>query len=60
MRKDPIVEEVRRAGDKIARECGYDLHRFCERLRQTEREFADRVGTPKALRRRRTAEVKTT
>ncbi|MCX7014166.1 MAG: hypothetical protein NTW86_16720 [Candidatus Sumerlaeota bacterium] len=52
MRKDPIVEEVRRAGDRLARACGYDLHKLCERLRQTEREFADRVSTPEAPRRR--------
>jgi len=48
MRNDPIVEEVRRAGDRIARQCGYDLHKFCERMRQVQREFEDRARTAKA------------
>jgi hypothetical protein len=43
MRKDPIVEEGRRAGDLLARRYGYDLHRLCEHFRSTEREFEGRV-----------------
>jgi len=39
MWKDPIVEEVRAAGDRIARECGYDFHRFCEYFRKRERQY---------------------
>jgi len=37
MWKDPIVEEVRAAGDKIARKCGYDIRKFSEYLRKRER-----------------------
>lgn len=28
MWKDPIVEEVRNAGAKLAEKCNYDFHRF--------------------------------
>ncbi|MCI5065759.1 hypothetical protein MRY87_08550 [bacterium] len=31
--RDPIVEEVRRIRDEIARECGYDIDSICEYLR---------------------------
>lgn len=37
MRKDPIVEEVREAGAKLAEESGYDLHAFAEMLRQNQK-----------------------
>jgi len=37
MRKDPIVEEVREAGAKLAEESGYDLHDFAEMLRQNQK-----------------------
>ncbi len=38
MWKDPIVEEVRAAGAKIARECDYDVHKMAERFRRIEKE----------------------
>lgn len=28
MRKDPIVNEIRKAGEQLAREANYDLHTF--------------------------------
>jgi hypothetical protein len=34
--KDPVVEEVRAAGAKIAKECGYDLHRMIKRFRRID------------------------
>lgn len=34
---DPIVEEVREAGRKLAEECGYDLHKFFEMLRHNQK-----------------------
>ena len=34
MWKDPIVEEVRKAGEELARQANYDLHTFCENLRK--------------------------
>jgi len=45
MWNDPIVQEVREAADKLAREAGYDLHRFCERIREHERRSAKRLVT---------------
>jgi hypothetical protein len=42
---DPIVQEVRDAADRLAREAGYDLHEFCERLREHERRYAARLVT---------------
>jgi len=38
MWKDPIVDEVRMAGAKLAEECGYDLHVFANMLRQNQKE----------------------
>ncbi len=35
--EDPIVAEVRAAGEKLFRDCGQNLHRFFERLREVER-----------------------
>ena len=36
--KDPIVEEVRNAGAKLAEECGYNLHTFADMLRRHQKE----------------------
>jgi hypothetical protein len=38
MWKDPIVEEVRNAGARLAEECGYDLHAFADMLRRHQSE----------------------
>ncbi|MBN1900435.1 hypothetical protein JW926_03810 [Candidatus Sumerlaeota bacterium] len=38
--QDPIIEEVRKAGEEIAKEAGYDLHVMCERLRKSEKRGA--------------------
>ncbi len=40
---DPVVQEMRDAADKLTREVDYDLHRFCERVREHERQFAGRL-----------------
>jgi hypothetical protein len=42
---DPIVDEVRKAGDDMAREANYDLHTLCERLREAERQHPERLVT---------------
>jgi hypothetical protein len=34
MNTKPILEEVWRIKDELAREAGYDLHRLCENTRQ--------------------------
>lgn len=38
MWKDPIVEEIRKAGAKLAEECGYNPHTFADMLRQHQKE----------------------
>jgi hypothetical protein len=34
MKSNPILDEVWRIKDELAREAGYDLHRLCENTRQ--------------------------
>ena len=34
MKSNPILEEVWRIKDELAREAGYDVHRLCENTRQ--------------------------
>ena len=34
MKPNPILEEVWRVKDELAREAGYDIHRLCENTRQ--------------------------
>lgn len=38
MEADPILEELRKIKDELAREAGYDAHRFMENLRLWEAE----------------------
>lgn len=38
MWQDPIVQEVRKAGEKLAEQANYDLHRFFQNLRNNEKE----------------------
>ena len=49
---DPIVAEVRKAGEELAKEAGYDVHRFFENLRIIAQEkYQDRLvrRTPRNL-----------
>ncbi len=39
MYSDPIVEEVREAGAKLAEKAGYDIHAFFRLLREAERDY---------------------
>ena len=54
--KDPVVAEVRAARDAIWRECGGDLDKLFQRLRQHEatggRVLAEIVSRPPAVVRR--------
>ena len=34
MKSNPILEEVWRVNDELAREAGYDIHRLCENTRR--------------------------
>jgi len=43
MKEDPIIEEVRRAREKLAAESGYDTREFVERLRQNQRASKRRI-----------------
>jgi len=43
MWKDPIVEEVRKAREELARRANYDLHTFFENLRKNEKKRRNRV-----------------
>ena len=38
MWKDPIVQEARKAGEELARQAGYNLHTFFQKLRENEKE----------------------
>ncbi len=38
MWKDPIVQEARKAGEKLARQANYNLHIFFQKLRKSEKE----------------------
>ena len=38
MSGDPIVAEVRAIRDKLAAECGYDVHEIFQRIRQRQAE----------------------
>ena len=44
--EDPIVAEVREAGNELARKAGYDVHRFCEMMRVHEQEQEWQVVSP--------------
>ncbi|MDW7709365.1 MAG: hypothetical protein SCH98_02730 [Deferrisomatales bacterium] len=46
MWKDPIVEEVREARDRVARRFGWDLTALVEYLREKAREEAAEVARP--------------
>jgi hypothetical protein len=43
MYPDPVVDEVRQNGARIAEECGGDVHRMAERFRREQAEHPDRV-----------------
>lgn len=38
MWKDPIVQEARKAGEKLAMQADYNLHTFFRKLRKNEKE----------------------
>ena len=43
MFEDPIVAEVRRVRDELARAFDYDVHRIFADMRQRESEYGDRL-----------------
>ena len=53
MRKDPIVEEVRRIREEIFAECDYDLNKLMERGREVLKHWKGKVVTKADLDRMR-------
>ena len=49
--KDPIVEEIREARYKHAKQFNFDLHAICEDLKKQEKQYGLRIKTfpPKLL-----------
>ena len=43
MYNDPIVTEVRSAGQLLAEEAGGDLHLFFQRLREAQKQYPERL-----------------
>jgi hypothetical protein len=52
MSGDPIVDEVRKARQKILEECGGDLNKLLERLKAAETQDSGRVVSTKVVRQR--------
>jgi hypothetical protein len=59
MWKDPIVEEIRNAGAKLAEECEYNLHAFAEMLRQHQKEAHWPTVSVDYVRKPKSAKVRT-
>ena len=45
MWEDPIVQEVRKAGEKLAEQANYNLHTFFQNLRKKEIEHNSKIVT---------------
>jgi hypothetical protein len=43
MKKDPIVEEVRKIREAHAKKFNYDLKRICKDLKEKEKNYGNRV-----------------
>lgn len=43
MYEDPIVTEVRQAGQNLAERAEGDLHRFFQYLREVQKQYGDRL-----------------
>ena len=46
MHSDPILQEVHRMKDKLAREVGYDVERLFDRLREVAKKRPERMVKP--------------
>ena len=46
MHSDPILQEVHRMKDKLAREVGYDVERLFDRLREVAKKRPERIVKP--------------
>jgi hypothetical protein len=43
MRNDPVVKEVRKAGEQLAKDANYDLHTFFENMRESEKKRKEKT-----------------
>ncbi len=43
MWKDPIIQDVRKAGEELAKQANYDLHIFFQNLRNNEKKRNPKV-----------------
>jgi hypothetical protein len=43
MWNDPVVKEVRKAGEQLAKDANYDLHTFFENMRESEKKRKDKT-----------------
>lgn len=43
MWRDPIVQDVRKAGEELAKQANYDLHTFFQNLRNNEKKRNSKV-----------------
>jgi hypothetical protein len=60
MMNDPIVTEVRRIREQLLAECGGDLQKYMDRIREEEEKDRDRLVTKEdVLRMKREAQRKT-
>ena len=46
MWKDPIVQNIRKAGEELAKRSNYDLHIFFQNLRNNEKEEKIKTTSP--------------
>ena len=60
MHSDPILQEVHRMKDKLAREVGYDVERLFDRLREVAKKHPERIvkPAPKPVAQRRSRTVR--
>jgi hypothetical protein len=50
---DPIVAEVRRVRERLLAECGGDLHKYVDRIREAQEQDRDRLVTKEEMQRRK-------
>jgi len=45
MKDHPLVEEIRKTRQTIARKCNYDAKKIAEMIRQAEKEHPERIAS---------------
>lgn len=44
--EDPVIAEIRKAGEEMAKAADFDFHTLCERLREAEMQHPERIVYP--------------